>query len=74
MWTICWTGAVTDDGEIIDGWERWEEYEDIVNRANILVREGDVCSDDILIFPPEADDLTIPYDEIENYKEREEQC
>ena len=66
MWTICWSGAVTDDGETIDGWERWNDRDDIINRANILVRECDVCEDDIIIFPPEADELTIPYGELEN--------
>ena len=61
MWTICWSSK--ENG---DGWDRFESREDIINLANTLVLEGDVCEDDILIFPPEADDLTIPYDEIEN--------
>ena len=66
MWTICWTGAENDDGETTDGWERWEERGDVINRANTLVRECGVCEDSILIFSPEADSLTIPYDELEN--------
>ena len=66
MWTICWVNAENDDGETTDGWERWEERDDVINRANTLVRECGVCEDSILIFPPEADDLTIPYDELEN--------
>ena len=66
MWTICWTGAVSDDGETNDGWERWETRDDVITRANTLVRELDVCEDDILIFPPEAGELAIPYDELEN--------
>ena len=61
MWTICWSSK-----EHGDGWDRFEEREDIVNLANTLVCEGDVCENDILIFPPTADDLTIPYDELEN--------
>lgn len=61
MWTICWTSE-----EKGDGWDRFETREDIINLANTLVREGDACKEDILIFPPEADELTIPYDEIEN--------
>jgi hypothetical protein len=70
MWTICWTGAVNDDGETKDGWERWDDLDDVINHANTLVRELDVCEDSILIFPPAADELTIPYGEIENYNER----
>ena len=61
MWTICWTSDKNGDG-----WDRFETREDVINLANTLVREGDVSEDDILIFPPEADDLAIPYDEIEN--------
>ena len=60
MWTLCWSS--TEKG---DGWDRFETHEDVINFANALVREGDVCEDDILIYPPEADDLTIPYDELE---------
>ena len=66
MWTICWTGAINDDGETNDGWERWETRDDVITRANTLVRELDVCEDDILIFPPEPGELAIPYDELEN--------
>jgi hypothetical protein len=69
MWTICYNCAKNDDGETKDGWERWETREDVITRVNTLVLECDVCEDDILIFPPEANDLTIPYDEIENYNE-----
>ena len=61
MWTICWSSK-----EHGDGWDRFEAREDVINLANTLHLEGDVCADDILIFPPEADELTIPYDEIEN--------
>jgi len=61
MWTICWSS--TEKG---DGWDRFETREEIINLANTLVREGDVCESDILIFPPEADALTIPYDELGN--------
>jgi len=61
MWTICWSSE-----EHGDGWDRFETREDIINLANTLVCEGDVCADDIFIFPPEADELTIPYDELEN--------
>ena len=61
MWTVCWK-----DDEQRDKWDRFETREDVINLANTLVREVDVCEDDILIFPPEADDLAIPYDEIEN--------
>jgi hypothetical protein len=66
MWTICWSGAVNDNGETKDGFERWETKEDVINHANTLVRECGVCEDDILIFPPEADELTISYDELED--------
>ena len=45
MWTICWTGAVNDDGETNDGWDRWDDYEDVLNHANTLVRELDVGDD-----------------------------
>jgi len=61
----CWSGAMNDEGETMDGWERWDDRDDIINRANNLVRECGVCEDDILIFPPAADDLTITYGEIE---------
>ena len=61
MWTICWTSA--ENG---DDWDRFGSREDVVNLANTLYREGDVCEDDMLIFPPEADELAIPYNEIEN--------
>jgi hypothetical protein len=61
MWTVCWK-----DDEQRDRWDRFEIREDVVNLVNTLVREVDVSEDDILIFPPEADELTIPYDEIEN--------
>lgn len=61
MWTICWTNA-----EHGDGWDRFEHREDIINLANTLVREGNVSEEDILIFPPEAEVLTIPYNELEN--------
>jgi len=66
MWTLCYSGAENDAGETMDGWERWETRDDVINRANTLVRECNVCEDDILIFPPEADELTIPYDELED--------
>jgi len=66
MWTLCWTGA-----EIENGWERWETREDIITRTNTLVLECDVCEDDILIFPPQANKLIIPYGEIEDKKENE---
>jgi hypothetical protein len=61
MWTICWK-----DDEQRDRWDRFESRKDVIDLINTLIREVDVCEDDILIFPPEADDLTIPYDEIEN--------
>lgn len=60
MWTICWTDS---DGH--DQCDRFEEREDIINLANTLVREGDISEDAILIFPPAADALTIPYSELE---------
>ena len=65
MWTLCYSGAKNDEGETKEGWERWDNREDVINRANTLVLENDVCEDDILIFPPEADSLIIPYDEVE---------
>ena len=65
MWTLCYSGAKNDEGETMDGWERWDDREDVINRVNTLVCECDVCGDDILIFPPEADELTIPYNELE---------
>lgn len=61
MWTICWKSA-----EAGGGWDQFESRDDIINLANTLVREGNVREDDILIFPPAAAGLTIPYDEIEN--------
>ncbi len=63
MWTICWTG-----GEEKDGWDRFETREDVINFANILMREGGVCETDILIFSPEADSYTVPYDYLERSK------
>ena len=60
MWTICWTSA-----EHGDGWDRFKTREDIINLANTLVREGEVAETDILIFSPEADNYTIPYNELE---------
>lgn len=60
MWTICWKSAETGDG-----WDQFETRDDIINLANTLVLEGDVREEDILIFPPAAAELTIPYDEIE---------
>ncbi len=60
MWTICWTG-----GEEKDGWDRFETREDVINFANTLVREGNVYEADILIFSPEADSYTVPYDSLE---------
>ena len=65
MWTLCYTGAENDDGETKDGFERWETHEDVIARANTLVRECDVCEDSIPIFPPEAYELVIPYNELE---------
>jgi len=66
MWTICWTGAVNGGGKTNDGFERWETKEDVIAHANTLARECGVSEEDILIFPPEADALAIPYDELEN--------
>ncbi len=60
MWTICWASH-----DFSGGWERFESREDVINFANTLVREADICEEDILIFSPEADSFTIPYDEIE---------
>lgn len=60
MWTICWTSS-----EHGDGWDRFETREDIINFANTLVREGDICEEDILIFSPEADSYTVAYDDLE---------
>ena len=68
MWTICWTSA--EDS----GWDRFDGRGDVINLSNTLVREGDVCEDDILIFPPEADGLTIPYSELENLTEESSTC
>ena len=42
MWTLCYSGAENDDGETMDGWERWETRDDVINRANTLVN---VCED-----------------------------
>ena len=67
MWTICWTGAVNDEGEVRDGCERWETRGDVIARADTLVRECGVCEENLFIFPPEADGLKIPYGEFENY-------
>lgn len=60
MWTICWIGR-----EEKDGWDRFETREDVIDFANTLVREGDICEEDILIFSPEADSYTVPYDSLE---------
>ena len=60
MWTICWTSY-----EHGDGWDRFESREDVINFANTLVREGDICEEDILIFSPEADSFTVAYDDLE---------
>jgi hypothetical protein len=66
MWTLCWRNGVTENGDIIGGWEQWADKDDIINRSNTLVRECDVAESDIKIFPPEAGKLAIPYDEIED--------
>ena len=42
MWTLCYSGAKNDEGETMDGWERWGDREDVINRANTLVLECDV--------------------------------
>ena len=59
MWTICWPSVPSDTGEIPEGWERWQTREEVKAHADILVNKLNICIDDILIFPPEADDLTI---------------
>jgi hypothetical protein len=65
MWTICWNNAGNEEGEINGGWEKWATRDDVIARANTLVRECDVCESDILIFPPKSDKFTIPYDSLE---------
>ena len=59
MWTICW------DGSGGHGWDRFESRDDVINLANTLVREGGIDEDNILIFPPKADTLRVPYDSLE---------
>jgi len=61
MWTVCWKSA-----EIGGGWDSFKTRDDIITFSNTLVREGDVREDDILILPPAANNLVIPYDEIES--------
>lgn len=60
-WTVCWKSE--DHG---NGWDRFPERDDVINFTNTLVREGDVKESDILIFPPTADSLIIPYGNIED--------
>lgn len=60
MWTVCWTSA--KDG---DKWDRVDSRDDVITFTNTLVRKGDVSGDDILIFPPEADNLTVSHGELE---------
>lgn len=60
MWTICWASR-----DFSGGWDRFETREDIINFANTLVREGDICEEDILIFSPEADSYTVAYNDLE---------
>jgi len=59
MWTVCWK-----DEEQCDRWDRFGTREDVADLVRTLLNKVDVCEDDILVFPPEADDLTIPCDEI----------
>jgi|GEM_PF-1932670 len=61
MWTVCWKSK--ENG---DGWDRFTDRDDVINLTNTLVREGGVEESDILIFPPEADILKIPYDNLED--------
>ena len=60
MWTICWISK-----EHGNGCDRFKEKEDIINLANTLVREGDVNEKDVFIFPPEAEKLVLPYNELD---------
>lgn len=57
MYTVCYT---TKEGH--DTFERCEDRQEV---AALLIREGlqDAC-DEVLIFPPEADDLFIDIEDV----------
>lgn len=57
MYTVCYTNK--------EGHDTYERCEDRQEVAALLIREGlqDTC-DEVLIFPPEADDLVIDIEDI----------
>lgn len=49
MYTICWSNAET---------ERWERCENLCEASRLLLREGLINDEEVLVFTPEADEYT----------------
>ena len=55
MYTVCWNGIKNGDG-----WDRFESRDYVVKFVNELIDNGEITGEyDVLIFPPEVDDLLI---------------
>ena len=53
MWTIMWTENSQDR------WDRLETKEEVMQLLDSLDKNSGVSKGDVLIFPPQADDLAL---------------